>query len=152
MNPITSIWYGVDPMMEKYPNIGAYIYCHGNPIKLVDPDGRDDFFNFGGILVKNSGQTNNIYVMVSGKPILITRLDLGNKANRQTVANIIGHYAAQIGISYYAKGGNPIGNNPIGTVGLSVNNNSKVLAFNQGNNIFVNKYKNKISSLLSIVR
>ena len=87
--------------------------------------------------------------MVSGKPILITRLDLGNKANRQTVANIIGHYAAQIGISYYAKGGNPIGNNPIGTVGLSVNNNSKVLAFNQGNNIFVNKYKNKISSLLS---
>lgn len=149
MNPITSIWYGVDPMMEKYPNIGAYIYCHGNPIKLVDPDGRDNFFNFGGILVKNSGQTNNIYVMVSGKPILITRLDLGNKANRQTVANIIGHYAAQIGISYYAKGGNPIGNNPIGTVGLSVNNNSKVLAFNQGNNIFVNKYKNKISSLLS---
>ena len=149
MNPITSIWYGVDPMMEKYPNIGAYIYCHGNPIKLVDPDGRDDFFNLGGILVKNSGRTNNIYVMVSGKPILITRLDLGNKANRQTVANIIGHYAAQIGISYYAKGGNPIGNNPIGTVGLSVNNNSNVLAFNQGNNIFVNKYKNKISSLLS---
>lgn len=52
MNPITSIWYGVDPMMEKYPNIGAYIYCHGNPIKLVDPDGRDDFFNLGEILVK----------------------------------------------------------------------------------------------------
>ena len=55
-------------MTEKYPNIGAYIYCHGNPIKLVDPDGRDDFFNLGGVLVKNSGQTNNIYVMVSGKP------------------------------------------------------------------------------------
>ena len=33
MNPVTSIWYGVDPMTEKYPNIGSYIYCHGNPIK-----------------------------------------------------------------------------------------------------------------------
>ena len=151
MNPVTSIWYGVDPMAEKYPNIGAYIYCHGNPIKLVDPDGRDDFFNLGGVLVKNSGQTNNIYVMVSGKPILITKLDLGNKANRQTVANIIGHYAAQIGVSYYAKGGNPIGNNPEGTVGLSVSNNPKVLALNKGNSIFVNKYKNTISNFLSNV-
>ena len=149
MNPVTSIWYGVNPMTEKYPNIGSYIYCHGNPIKLVDPDGRDDFFNLGGVLVKNSGQTNNIYVMVSGKPILITKLDLRNKANRQTVANIIGHYAAQIGFSYYAKGGNPIGNNTEGTVGLSVSNNPKVLAFNKGNSIFVNKYKNKISNFLS---
>ena len=41
MNPVTSLWYGVDPMMEKYPDIGGYVYCVGNPIVLLDYDGRD---------------------------------------------------------------------------------------------------------------
>ena len=41
MQPVASIWYGVDPLTEKYPDMGAYVYCAGNPVKLVDPDGRD---------------------------------------------------------------------------------------------------------------
>ncbi len=40
MNPVASIWYGVDPLAEKYPNIGGYVYCIGNTLKLVDQDGR----------------------------------------------------------------------------------------------------------------
>ena len=43
MNPMASIWYGVDPLAEKFPNIGAYVYCHGNPINMIDPDGKDDY-------------------------------------------------------------------------------------------------------------
>ena len=39
MNPVTSLWYGVDALMEKYPTIGGYVYCVGNPIKHIDPDG-----------------------------------------------------------------------------------------------------------------
>ena len=39
-NPISTLWYGVDPLWEKYPEFGAYVYCAGNPVKLVDPDGR----------------------------------------------------------------------------------------------------------------
>ena len=42
MNPITSMWYGVDPLTEQYVNIGAYIYCHGNPIRLYDINGMED--------------------------------------------------------------------------------------------------------------
>ena len=42
INPVTSLWYGVDPMTEKFPNIGAYIYCHNNPIVLFDPNGMED--------------------------------------------------------------------------------------------------------------
>ena len=41
MNPITSMWYGVDPLAEKYPNVSAFVYCMGNPVKLVDPDGQE---------------------------------------------------------------------------------------------------------------
>ena len=40
LNPVSSVWYGVDPLMEKYPNMGSYVYCHGNPINRFDPDGR----------------------------------------------------------------------------------------------------------------
>ncbi len=30
-----------DPMSDKYPNISPYAYCNWNPVKYVDPDGRD---------------------------------------------------------------------------------------------------------------
>ena len=34
-------WLSVDPMADKYPSISPYAYCAWNPVKLVDPDGRD---------------------------------------------------------------------------------------------------------------
>ena len=40
MNPVTSIWYGVDPLAEKYPTVSGYTYCAGNPIILMDTDGN----------------------------------------------------------------------------------------------------------------
>ena len=43
LNPVTNIWYGVDVLAEKYLNIGSYVYCAGNPVKLIDTDGREIF-------------------------------------------------------------------------------------------------------------
>ncbi len=40
-NSSLSIWLSVDPMSDKYPRLSPYTYCANNPIKLVDPDGRD---------------------------------------------------------------------------------------------------------------
>ena len=40
MNPVTSLWFGVDPVAEKYMNLSAFIYCYGNPIRFIDFDGR----------------------------------------------------------------------------------------------------------------
>ena len=34
-------WLSVDPMADKYPNISPYAYCGWNPVRLVNPDGRD---------------------------------------------------------------------------------------------------------------
>ena len=35
-------WLSVDPMMDKYPNISTYHYCHWNPINIIDPNGMLD--------------------------------------------------------------------------------------------------------------
>ena len=34
-------WLSVDPLADKYPGISPYAYCAWNPVKLVDPDGRE---------------------------------------------------------------------------------------------------------------
>ena len=39
-----SVWLSVDPMADKYPSTSAYMYCLGNPVKLIDPSGRDTAF------------------------------------------------------------------------------------------------------------
>ena len=40
---LTTMWLSVDLMADKYPGISPYAYCHWNPIKLVDPDGQEDY-------------------------------------------------------------------------------------------------------------
>ena len=39
MNPMASIWYGVDPLAEKYIQTSPYVYGGGNPIRIIDPNG-----------------------------------------------------------------------------------------------------------------
>ena len=38
---LSGLFLSVDPMADKYPSISPYAYCVWNPIKLVDPDGRE---------------------------------------------------------------------------------------------------------------
>ncbi|MBQ8058340.1 MAG: RHS repeat-associated core domain-containing protein [Prevotella sp.] len=59
MQPVASIWYGVDPLTEKYPGMGGYVYCVGNPIRLVDPDGNGWYETDGGTTVQYSAAVNN---------------------------------------------------------------------------------------------
>ena len=40
---LMTMWLSVDPMADKYPSISPYAYCHWNPIKLIDPDGQEDY-------------------------------------------------------------------------------------------------------------
>ena len=42
--PRLSLWMAVDPKMEKYQNVSAYVYCLNNPLKIIDPDGKDIVF------------------------------------------------------------------------------------------------------------
>ena len=46
-------WLSVDPMADKYPNISPYAYCAWNPMRLVDPDGKDVWLPGGDLYSPN---------------------------------------------------------------------------------------------------
>ena len=70
MNPVTSLWYGVDPLAEKYPNVYPYCYTNSNPIISIDRNGKE------GIVV--SGQHGG--TMQSREHFLINGLDRAKRA------------------------------------------------------------------------
>ena len=39
MNPMASIWYGVDPYNNMFPFQTSFSYCNANPIRFIDPMG-----------------------------------------------------------------------------------------------------------------
>ena len=70
-------WLSVDPMADKYPSLSPYNYCAWNPIKLVDPDGRD------GVL-KVDGKNLTIQLTINYSP---TNLANVNEKFGYTISN-----------------------------------------------------------------
>ena len=57
---LMTMWLSVDPMADKYPGISPYAYCAWNPVKLVDPDGMDEWeVSASGKVRKVSENTDN---------------------------------------------------------------------------------------------
>ena len=66
------MWLSVDPMADKYPSISPYAYCAWNPIKLVDPDGREigDYFDTKGkYLGSDDKKDARVYILRQGQTI-----------------------------------------------------------------------------------
>lgn len=55
----------IDPHCEKYPWITPYAYCLNNPVRFVDPDGRDvwEINNKGEIEWKEEGGDHRLYTV-----------------------------------------------------------------------------------------
>lgn len=68
-NPVTGRWDRVDQLAEDNTNVSPYMYCAGNPVNLIDPDGRfyTDFvdINTGGISKIEDGVDNVIAASTS---------------------------------------------------------------------------------------
>jgi RHS repeat-associated protein len=66
-DPRTSVFLGVDPLAEKYPGISSYAYCANNPVRFVDPDGRDvwEVNATGEIVNRIKDKTQDAFFMVA---------------------------------------------------------------------------------------
>jgi len=65
LNPeLISRWYSPDPLADQFYNESPYNFCHSNPIKFVDPDGKaplDDYYSLQGRYLGSDGaKTNNV--------------------------------------------------------------------------------------------
>ena len=83
-NPAIARWTAADPLSEKYYGISPYVYCLGNPISVIDPDGMDIWTmdEKGNVVwvkesddhrlyyVNNNGVWSDDYVSVSDRSIL----------------------------------------------------------------------------------
>ena len=66
MDPKISMWYGSDPLSEEYENVSAFVYCHGNPICLFDPDGQGDYYTNEGVWLGSDKKKDNFVYTASG--------------------------------------------------------------------------------------
>ncbi len=62
---LMTMWLSVDPMADKYPSISPYAYCAWNPVKLVDPDGRNiwEIDRKGNVTWKAQSDKTTIYAV-----------------------------------------------------------------------------------------
>ena len=96
-------WLSPDPLMDKYPNISPYAYCHLNPLRNIDLDGRDDLFDEGGYYLRHVDNGTD-YVLIEnskGLPQNITDFLYGkdSKDNRAMLQNVATYYAHQVGLN-----------------------------------------------------
>ena len=115
MNPRLSIWYATDPMQEKYPNISSYAYCAGNPVIVLDPEGKEPVYNIKGDYLGSTkeGFTGDVLIYTGNNRINLKKLSrnilenqvpiftldearefnlIGNKAKQKIWNNIASHF------------------------------------------------------------
>lgn len=57
-----SVWLSVDPLSDKYPSMSPYMYVAGNPVKLIDPNGKE-------IVVPNKADRVAILKMINNRAL-----------------------------------------------------------------------------------
>ncbi|MDR0810826.1 MAG: hypothetical protein LBN23_00910, partial [Paludibacter sp.] len=66
-DPARGQFTSIDPLAEKYYSVSPYAYCLNNPVKYVDPDGRDvwEIDGNGNIVQHITDKTQDAFYMVA---------------------------------------------------------------------------------------
>ena len=96
-------WLSPDPLLDKYPSISSYAYCHWNPINRTDPDGMDDLFDESGSYIRHIDNSTDFAMIQqsNGKQQNITEFSYGadDVASRTMLCNVMTYYGQQVGLN-----------------------------------------------------
>ena len=90
MNPVTSLWYGVDALIEAKPSMAGNTYCLGNPINLTDPDGNWEWNKNGNLVAQKGDQATSLakFLGTNIKNAMTILHRVGVKANKRDILNL----------------------------------------------------------------
>ncbi|MDR0863800.1 MAG: hypothetical protein LBO74_02565, partial [Candidatus Symbiothrix sp.] len=125
----------IDPLAEKYYSISPYAYCGNNPIKYVDPDGKD-LFDFRGNFIARDNTHIIRVINRDGTETTLSRFYAYSGSNT-AVSNILSYYGNEVGIT---------GRVTTGSEGTT--NSDSGLAYTQEKNVYVNTKGSNINELL----
>jgi len=127
MDPHTALWLSVDPLSENYPNFSPYAYALQNPVRFVDPDGREPWDHHfdarGKFLYDDHNGSHNIIIHIGSQRVMPSQLDQ-SRGSLLALMRIAVYYASKNGMSgVFGAGPSPVGNlakdNPGFTMGAS---------------------------------
>ena len=72
-------WTSIDPLAEKYYSLSPYAYCAGNPVKFVDPEGKEGVR----YIDENGRKTIESNIVVLQRPLETIPSDLSERAARR---------------------------------------------------------------------
>ena len=86
---LMTMWLSVDPLADKYPSISPYAYCAWNPVKLMDPDGREVGWYvdvLGNVIGKDGVDDDRIYLVINESDVKrIKRDGFQNGVSRESL-------------------------------------------------------------------
>jgi len=84
-DPRISLWYGVDPLAEKYPSWNPFNYTMNNPIRFIDPTGKETEESNGGGDPKKKDQNPTNQPPIPQKPVVNPKQDSNEPPSGQGV-------------------------------------------------------------------
>lgn len=79
LDPTGAMWLSVDPLFEKYAGMSPYNYCAGNPVKFVDPDGRENAIYVIDLQDKNREDKIDIHKTINMANLYFENLGLNTR-------------------------------------------------------------------------
>jgi len=80
----------MDPLSDKYPSMSPFMYCAGNPVRLIDPDGMriDDYYDRFGKYVGTDGEGNNLRI-ISSKAAFNEAMEVGGRDMARQYSKVV---------------------------------------------------------------
>ena len=106
-DPVLARWHAVDPLADKYPDVSPYVYCLGNPVNAIDPDGKRVWVFATKLPSEKWGDiisfATHTFVVVQTSSGSIKRFEYGPQGDPLFGISILRQF-------YYDKSGNAVNN------------------------------------------